>query len=286
MDESNNVEKTSGKLDSAQKRSITKSMVCGAVIGIGGILPGVSGGVMAVSFGLYRPILDAVAGFFKNIKKNFLFLLPIGIGAVIGLFLGSIALNSVMTVYYTQVMYLFLGLVAGGIPSFIKEANEDGFKVKYLIATLLGALLASMLLFLERDVDPRGDVAALTPLEAIITGAVIAIGSVIPGLSTSVILMYLGWYRPAMAALANLDIITLFFMGIGVVGCAVATIKLARWIFNRFHGYAYYGVLGFLVISALLIFPGFQWNLQQIVNTVLLALGFFAAYMFGRLSNN
>ena len=110
-------------------------LAVGAVIGIGGVLPGVSGGVMAVSLGIYKPMIDALAGFFKSPRKNCLFLLPIGIGAVVGFLLGAVALSGLMERWYTQVMWLFLGLVAGGIPSFIKEANERGFKWRYLIAT-------------------------------------------------------------------------------------------------------------------------------------------------------
>lgn len=265
------------------KRTALLHMLVGLVIGIGGILPGVSGGVMAVSLGIYRPMIDAVANFFKSPKKNILFLAPIGIGAALGLLLGAIVLDGVMVKYEDQVMFLFLGLVAGGIPSFIREANQRGFKPRYLIATVVGALIASTLLFLDREAADSIEADTLRPLEALISGAILSVGTVIPGISTSFILMYLGWYKPAMSAVADFDILTLVFLGIGAVVCALLTIKAARWLFDRFYGYAYYGVLGFLIISAILIFPGFSGSLSAIVDLLLVAGGFVVAWLFGRI---
>ncbi len=265
------------------KRTALLHMLVGLVIGIGGILPGVSGGVMAVSLGIYRPMIDAVANFFKSPKKNILFLAPIGIGAALGLLLGAIVLDGVMVKYEDQVMFLFLGLVAGGIPSFIREANQRGFKPRYLIATVVGALIASTLLFLDREAADSIEADTLRPLEALISGAILSVGTVIPGISTSFILMYLGWYKPAMSAVADFDILTLVFLGIGAVVCALLTIKAARWLFDRFYGYAYYGVLGFLIISAILIFPGFSGPLSAIVDLLLVAGGFVVAWLFGRI---
>ena len=258
-------------------------LAVGVVIGIGGVLPGVSGGVMAVSLGIYKPMIDAIAGFFKAPKKNCVFLLPIGIGAVLGFLLGAVALSGLMERWYTQVMWLFLGLVAGGIPSFIKEANERGFKWRYLIATAAGAALAMLMLFL-REGAAAADVERLTPLEALISGAIVSVGAVIPGISTSFILMYLGWYRPLMDAFANAEALTVIFVALGAGGCFVATVKTARWVFDRFHGWAYYAVLGFLAVSAALIFPGITWDLSLIVDILLAAGGALGAYMLGTVS--
>ncbi len=260
--------------------------VSGLVIGIGGILPGVSGGVMAVSFGIYRPMIDALAYFFRDVRKNFLFLLPIGMGSGAGLLLGAMGLNSVMNACYTQVMYLFLGLVAGGIPSFMREANAEGFKPRYLSATFIGALIASALLLLERDSASAADVGELKLWEAALSGAIISVGVMIPGISTSFVLMYLGWYRPAMAAIANVDIPVLLCLGLGAAGFALLTLRAASWFYRRFHGYAYYGTLGFLIVSACLIFPGFTFTWGQVVSILLMIGGFFAAMFLEKIGKS
>ena len=256
-------------------------MLVGAVIGIGGILPGVSGGVMAVSLGLYVPMIDAIAGFFKAPKKNFIFLLPIGLGAALGFFLGAVALKNVMDRWYEEVIWLFIGLVAGGVPSFIKEANERGFKKRYLLATVLGAALAMLLLLLEQEEGQVPEVRSLTPLMAAVSGAIVSVGTVVPGVSTSFILMYMGWYRAMMDAFAQVQVVTILFLLLGTGGCALLTVKGARWLFDRFHGWAYYAVLGFLLISAVLIFPGFTWSWSQLICLALAFAGAAGAFLLG-----
>lgn len=259
-------------------------MLVGAVIGIGGILPGVSGGVIAVSLGLYEPMIDALAGFFKAPRRNFLFLLPVGIGAALGFLLGAVVLKRVMDRWYTQVIWLFIGLVAGGIPSFLKEANERGFKWRYLIATVCGAALASLMLLLKKGEGAIPDVPALTPVMAVISGAIISVGTVVPGISTSFILMYIGWYRAAMDAFANADVLTVAFLAVGAGGCFILTVKAARWVFDRFHGWAYYTVLGFLIVSAVLIIPDISFTWSQLVGVALAAAGCAGAYLLGKIS--
>ena len=258
-------------------------LAVGVVIGIGGVLPGVSGGVMAVSLGLYRPMIDAIAGFFKAPKKNFLFLLPVALGAGLGFLLGAVVLSRLMKRWYVEVMWLFLGLVAGGIPSFLHEANERGFKRRYLIATVLGAALASLLLFFRQEGTALPDVERLTPLMAVLAGAIVAVGTVIPGISTAFILMFMGWYRPMMDAFASFDVVTVLFLGIGAAGCFVGTVKAARWLFDRFHGWAYYAVLGFLIVSAALILPDVTLTWGMAVNLLLAAAGFAGAFMLGKI---
>ena len=113
----------------------------GAIIGIAAILPGASGGVLAVSMGVYRPVIDAVVGFFKAVKRNALFLLPLGLGGVVGLLATSRLVEWLMANWRMPVMYALIGLVLGGVPSFMKEANQHGFKKRYLFGTAFGIVL-------------------------------------------------------------------------------------------------------------------------------------------------
>lgn len=264
------------------RRKFLLHAAVGAVIGLGGVLPGVSGGVMAVSLGLYRPIIEALANFFKTPKKSALFLLPVAIGAVAGFLLGAVVLSGVMERWYDQVVWLFLGLVAGGIPSFIREANEKGFKRRYLIATAAGAGLALVLLLMGIGTSAE-DVERLTAAQAVISGAIVSVGTVFPGVSTSFILMYLGWYKAMMDAFANMEVVTVICLGAGAAVCFAATVRAARWLFERFHGYAYYAVLGFLIVSAVLILPPVTVGWSMLASAALAAVGAAAAYLFGRL---
>ena len=93
-----------------------KNVLAGLLMGIGCVLPGVSGGVMAVSFGLYRPMLDAVLGIFHDTRRKLLFLAPLALGGAAGLLLGARCLGTAMRLYEKPMLCLFTGFILGGVP--------------------------------------------------------------------------------------------------------------------------------------------------------------------------
>lgn len=281
-----------------------KRFVAGIVIGIGGIIPGVSGGILAVSMGIYKPMLDAIGCFFKNIKNNFLFLIPIAIGGAVGVLSMSKLVEITLEKYEMFVMYLFIGLVAGGIPGILKTANSrTGFKPKYLIASICGALFIGALALCERLLI-NGKSLPFNVWTAILGGGIISVGTVIPGVSTSFILIFLGLYKPMLSCFNTFvdfkliftmlsgdaaardawlnSFLMLLFVALGLAVVALALILFVRRLFNKHHEYAHYAVLGFLITSAILIFPGFERSFMQLIYTALLAGGFFIAYFIDR----
>lgn len=268
-----------------KQHNFLKRFIAGLVIGVGAILPGVSGGIMAVAMGLYRKMLDSIYTFFKAPKKNGLFLLPLAIGAAVGLMGTSLFLEPMLERYNTQMMYLFIGLVAGGVPGLWREGvKERGFHWKYLIFTALGVGIIFGMSGLTKVAG--GEISLpFNFWTAMLCGGVIALGTVIPGMSTSFILMFLGIYEPMLQALNRFEIGMLSGALIGIVIVAGALIKFVRMLFDRFPNYAYFAVLGFLCASVVLIFPGFEWSLMQIFNIVLMVGGFIAAVFIERTMN-
>ena len=287
---------------------VIKRIVAGLVLGIGGIIPGVSGGILAVSMGIYKPMLDAIGCFFKNIKKNFLFLIPIAIGGAVGVLSMSKLVEITLEKYEMFVMYLFIGLVAGGIPGILKTANSrTGFKPKYLIASICGALFIGALALCERLLI-NGKSLPFHVWTAILGGGLISVGTVIPGVSTSFILIFLGLYKPMLSCFNTFvdfkliftmlsgdaaardawlnSFLMLLFVALGLAVVALALILFVRRLFNKHHEYAHYAVLGFLITSAILIFPGFERSFMQLIYTALLAGGFFIAYFIDRFIAN
>ena len=179
-------------------------ILAGFVIGAGAIIPGLSGGILAVSMGLYQPTIEAITGFFKAPKKNFNFLLPLGIGGVIGFVVFMFLIDSLFAKYQTEVVCLFMGLVIGSIPSFLKEANGDEpFKKTNWLYIILGFAFAITLVLLGFFTGESGTGAAaasreLTPLLAALCGGIIMIGTVLPGVSTSFILINMNVYKSFM----------------------------------------------------------------------------------------
>lgn len=256
----------------------------GAIIGVAAILPGASGGVIAVSMGVYRPVIDAVVGFFKAVKRNVLFLLPLGIGGVIGVFATSRLVEWLMLNWKMPVMYALIGLVLGGVPSFMKEANQHGFRKRYLFGTVFG--IALILLFAAGDkLLTGGEAWPFNGWTAALAGVLIALGTVIPGISTSFILMYMGLYEPLLSAINRFDIPLMACVAAGAGLTVLATITLVKRMFDRHHGYAYYAVLGLLIGSIVLIFPGFAWSWTQALCILLFAGGFAATYLICRNTN-
>ncbi|NCB31410.1 MAG: DUF368 domain-containing protein [Clostridia bacterium] len=110
----------------------------GSIIGATGLIPGASGGVLAVSMGIYRPIVDAVLSLLKAFRKNFFYLLPYGIGIAVGILLAARGLEWLLSHYRAALMYSLMGMVLGGIPQLIRDANAEGFHGRYLAGTLVG----------------------------------------------------------------------------------------------------------------------------------------------------
>ena len=174
-------------------------------------------------------------------------------------------------------------MVLGGVPDLIRDANTGGFHKRYLAGTLLGLLLAVSLASLDNAVTGGGD-WPFTPATMVMAGAILAIGIVIPGVSTSFVLMFMGLYDPLLAALNRLDIPVLFYMGLGLGAAGILLLLFVRRMFNRHKAYSYYCVLGFLLGTVVLIFPGFWPFPTQLWYFMLFAAGGAVTLMMGRLS--
>jgi len=251
----------------------------GALIGLGSIIPGVSGGVLAVTMGLYERILESITGFFRDPRRNIIFLMPLGIGAGISILAFSNIVAWSMAHYGDQILFLFIGIVVGGIPSLLRKANSQGFKLHLLLAFLLGLALILLPARLELLASPNQSNGSINFVMALICGFILAVGTIVPGMSTSFILMYLGTYEGILRAISRLNIPVLFPMGIGFLLGALAIVKLVAYLFSRHQGYAYYGVLGLLMGSILLIFPAIQVNLILLINILLFLIGYGLSYI-------
>ena len=245
-----------------RQESFWRNALAGLLIGIGCVLPGVSGGVMAVSFGLYRPMLDAVLGIFHDTRRKLLFLAPLALGGAAGLLLGARCLGTAMRLYEKPMLCLFTGFILGGVPDLLAEAEAGGrFRRRWLGALAGGVLLALPMALLRAQGVERA--LSLTPLQALAVGLAEGVGTVVPWLSTSFLLMNLGWYQAYLDALAHPQAGVLGLVALGFAASALASMKAVQWLFDHARGYAYYAVLGFLLVSVGLVFPGFGsgWTL-------------------------
>ena len=164
----------------------------GILLGAGAILPGVSSGVICVILGMYDKLIDAIFNLFKNFKKNFLYLLPIGLGGIIGVFLFGNILKTLFSTFPTQTSFCFIGLILGSIPLLVKKVNsEHTFKLRYVLFTVISFILGCFLVIFENRLNLSNDVSNFSFLFLVMSGFLMAIGVVFPGVSNTLILMCL-----------------------------------------------------------------------------------------------
>ena len=246
-----------------------KRVICGIGIGLGCVLPGVSGGVVAIAMGLYEKMLHALTNLFRDFKNSFCFLLPIGIGGVAGIFLTSNVLKVVLNYYEAETFSLFIGFIIGSLPTLYEETITEDHKKPGIWDIVLAVIGFTALVVLEICMPNTSTMAAGTtealpiPL-ALIGGFVLGIGLVIPGLSSSFLLVYLGLYRQILDAIADLYIPTLFFAGIGVVAGAGLMVILMKFLFSRFHVKTYFVIIGVTIGTILLILPNIMKNFSWV----------------------
>lgn len=266
-------------------KSILYRAICGVVLGIGGVLPGVSGGILAISLGIYEKMLHAIGTLFHDFKRNVRYLLPLGIGGVLGILLTSNVLSLLIARYEVQLLSLFTGLVLGSLPDLFKEVRLDGPKIqgKHIIAALLGLGFVMLFALGESNVAGNAEATALSIPGALIAGAVLSFGTIIPGISSSFILVYLGLYPAVVATIASvLDFRSLASSGlagvfqtlgahilpllamVGAFGLvSILIIKLVNRMLRRHHATSYAAVIGFVLGSVGLVLPNivqrFTW---------------------------
>lgn len=267
------------------------------MIGAGAIIPGLSGGILAVSMGLYQPTIEAITGFFKAPKKNFKFLFPLGVGGVIGLVAFMFLIDHTFAKYKTEVIALFLGLVVGSIPSFFKEANDGKpFKKTNVIFALIGFAFAFSLVILDiLSGDTQAGSRELTPLLSALAGAIIMMGIVLPGVSTSFVLINLNIYESFLNTFTKFfsdpwhNLVLVLFAGIGILVVAVPMLFLVRKVLLKHHCQSFYFLFGVLVATlAGCVIQEVQRNsggieaVRLLIIIALFALGVVASYFMDK----
>lgn len=267
----------------------------GFFFGIANIIPGVSGGTLAITMGIYQDMIGAISHFFKNIKKNIMFLLPLGIGAVISILLMSKVINYSLDNFPLPTTLFFIGLIVGGIPLLTKKVKGKKLKPLNLAIFLLTFSIVMIMTFLNEGTAVV-DLTTMTFHQGILlflVGIVAAATMVIPGISGSFMLMLLGYYKPIVETVSNLtnfaelshNLLVLVPFGIGVLVGIILIAKLIEYLFKKYEIPTYYGILGFIIASVVGLFVGLvgvpSSTLQVLLGLVLFVLAFGIGYKLG-----
>jgi putative membrane protein len=225
----------------------------GALIGTGFILPGVSGGALAAVFGLYERIISFIAHITRDFLKNVLFFIPVGVGMLLGMFLLARPLSFFLEHYETQVLWGFIGCIIGTLPALWKEAGKKGRSGRHYVILALTAVIGFCLLYTAKNF-----LAVAVPLHFItwiFAGVLIALGILVPGMSPSNFLVYLGLYKPMVDAFKTLDFLTLLPLFFGLALCLFSLSALMDTLFRKAYSGLFHFVVGIVLASTLMIVP-------------------------------
>ena len=259
-----------------------RDLLCGFLIGAGAILPGVSGGVLAVVFDIYRPFMEVLTHPRTAVPKYWKWFPPIALGWCAG-FLGfAKGIAAAMNLSDAVTVWLFIGLIVGTVPSLFREAGKEGrCAASWLSMLACAAAVFAGLFYVSRVVHVE-----VTPnfwwynFCGVLWGA----GIVIPGMTSSSVMMALGLYQPMLEGLAHLDLLVLSACLPGLVLSVALLARLVSWFFRRYYSVAFHGILGFVMASTLVIIPTEYTGAGEMALSALCCVGgFLLAFFLARL---
>lgn len=254
----------------------------GALIGLGAVLPGISGGVLCVVFGIYKTIMEFLADPFRKFKTHVPKLIPIGIGGVIG-FLGiANVLSFLLEKYPAPSVCLFIGLIGGMLPSLFREAGEQGRNKNSYISMVIAMIVVFALLISLKVFSVE-----ITPnfLWYIFCGACLALSVIAPGMSFSTLLMPLGLYEPFVAGIGHLDFGVLIPGGIGGLATVILFAKAVNSLFDHHYSVAFHAIIGVVIAATVMIIPFASFTVSVtscLVNIFFICFGVVAALLLDK----
>lgn len=262
-------------------KSFLYRVLCGFCLGTSVFAPGISGSIMAIIMGIYDKLLDIASNPFKNFKKNFIFLSPLGIGTVISLVLFILVFSYLFETYEKAVFMLFIGLIVGNLPMVYKEARKNKFKWYYILGTVAAFAAALVVGIMSEGVGETQVIRENSNLMYIaLSGILAGFASLIPGMSVSMILIVMGVYDYLIASAKALDIVTIAIVGVAFVLSMIVSSKLIKFIFAKFNGMAHFMVMGFLIGSVSGIFFTLPKDGSSLAGTIMLVIGLAISLLF------
>lgn len=256
----------------------------GFIVGLGKIIPGVSGGMLAILLGVYEESVQAIAHFFRDTKKNILFLGALGIGASLAIVFMSGVIDFSLENYYLPTMLLFIGLMLGGSRSLKREIEGTNCK-DYVFQLVVPFLFMISIQFFQNGTFLINENYSYFLI--FLFGIIDAITMVVPGISGTAILMLLGFYPLLLETFSHLldpsylsnTLQIMLPFGLGILIGVLITVKIVSFLLERHSVSFHYVIISFFFSSILLLFlQTFKNNYTMgtvIVSFLFLMLGYF-----------
>lgn len=237
------------------------------------LIPGVSGGSMAMILGVYDKLITSVSSFFKNKKENAVFLGLFALGGILGIALFARPMEYLLEHFTMLVLYFFIGTAAGGMPMIYKKAHVESVTVKSTIYLIIGIVLVIMIQLIPEGLFTNTDGAAGVLL-LVAAGFVAAVALILPGISVSYMLLVMGLYDVIMQSISEINFAKLIPLAVGLAMGIIFLTRFLELAMNKYPQPTYIIILGFVLGSLAGIFPG----LPQGIYWIFCPLVFLAGY--------
>ena len=273
-------------------------VIKGFFMGIANLIPGISGGTIAIVLGIYDKLIDSISHLFSKLKENIKFLIPIFIGIAISILTMSKVISFALENWLFPTILFFIGAIMGGIPMLHDKIKNTKMDFKSYIVFVISFTIIILLTFAGGDNEVSFESLNLIGyIKLFLVGVIAAATMIVPGVSGAAVLMTLGYYAPILAVVKNItdfsvlshNLAVCIPFGIGVVIGIFAVAKLIEFLFKKYEKQTYYGVLGFVTSSILaIIIQNFTSEmiisfslLEIIIGVVTAIIGFVLAFKLG-----
>ena len=270
----------------------------GFAMGTSDLVPGVSGGTIALLLGIYDDFIRSISGIFsKKFWESLKFLIPIGLGMIIAIGLLSKVINYLLSEHTVPTMFLFVGLIAGIIPYLLNTARvKQKFQTSHYLLVLLGIIIIVVITLLNNGDKHAGETLELSTgliIKYFIAGVCASSAMLLPGISGSFMLLVFGVYGTVMFSISEFMSLNfkavpiLMVVGIGIICGFLFSSKLIQYLLNYYTYLTYALIIGFVVGSLYAVFPSlpndvFTW----IISIITVILGYFISYKLGHITSD
>lgn len=256
----------------------------GFIVGIGAILPGVSGGTLCYAFGIYDPVLDVLSNPINGLKKHWKMMIFVILGGGLG-FVGFAGVtNWLLNLNEAVVLCVFVGLIAGTLPDIWKDAGKKGRGSGSYIGLAISFVTIAAVFYVFKSVWHL--TIAPTLVGWLICGLLWGLSFIIPGFSSSTLLLFFGIYEKMSEGISTLDFGVIIPLGLAMLATLLLFSRLMKLVFDKFYSIVSHCVLGFVVATTLMILPSFATEWYNILIYVgCIVAGGVASFFFSKLCN-
>ena len=263
----------------------------GFIMGIANIIPGVSGGTLAVILGVFKKFVESISNIFKKFKESLLFLIPIVLGMGVAILASSKVIELSLTHFPLATILFFVGLILGGIPILFKKIKNEMKSIPnhLIFAIVFVFVLVYTFVISKENTIELVNLNFMDIILLFLAGTAASASMVIPGISGSMVLMTIGYYYPILATIGNIFDFSMFWhnvsilapFGIGILVGMLLIAKLITFLLNKFEIKTYFAIFGFIFSSLIVIFFKNEINfniLEFIIGLILAFVGFIISY--------